>query len=135
MKKRDLVSRLLELKETDPKYLRDMVLSFTVAGQDTTATTLSWFIYMMCKHLPIQEKIAQEVREAINMNDNTSVDEVVSSLNEEAIDKMQYLHAALTETIRLYPVIPMVISVLYKSNLHELNAQAYVFYFLTCLFV
>ncbi|XP_061997034.1 cytochrome P450 704C1-like [Rosa rugosa] len=107
LKKRDLVSRRLELKDTDPKYLRDIVLCVTVAGQDTTASSLSWFVYMMCKHLHIQEKIAQEVREVINLKDNVSVDELAASLDQEALNKMQYLHAALSETIRLYPSVPM----------------------------
>ncbi|PRQ59951.1 putative abieta-7,13-dien-18-ol hydroxylase [Rosa chinensis] len=107
LKKRDLVSRRLELKDTDPKYLRDIVLCVTVAGQDTTASSLSWFVYMMCKHLHIQEKIAQEVREVINLEDNSSIDELAASLDQEALDKMQYLHAALSETIRLYPSVPM----------------------------
>ncbi|PRQ58490.1 putative abieta-7,13-dien-18-ol hydroxylase [Rosa chinensis] len=107
LKKRDFVSRRLEMKDTDPKYLRDMVLCVTVAGQDTTASSLSWFVYMMCKHLHIQEKIAQEVREVINLKDKPSVDELAASLDQEALNNMQYLHAALSETIRLYPAIPM----------------------------
>ncbi|XP_062002282.1 cytochrome P450 704C1-like [Rosa rugosa] len=107
LKKKDFVSRLLETCETDPKYLRDMVLTFIAAGKDTTASTLSWFLYMMCKHLDIQEKIAQEVREATGLNNSSSVDEVATNLTEEALNKMQYLHAALNETLRLYPTVPM----------------------------
>ncbi|XP_050387859.1 cytochrome P450 704C1-like [Argentina anserina] len=116
-KKRDLVSRRLELKDTDPKYLRDIVLCVTVAGQDTTATSLSWFVYMMCKHPHIQEKIAMEVREVTNlMRDNSSVDELEPSLTDEALNKMQYLHAALTETLRLYPVVPMNIRMCFSDD-------------------
>ncbi|KAM5557182.1 cytochrome P450 704C1 [Rosa sericea] len=107
LKKTDFISRLLETKETDPKYLRDMVLTFIAAGKDTTASALSWFFYMMCKHLDVQEKIAQEVREATGLNNNSSADEVAASLTEEALNKMQYLHAALNETLRLYPTVPM----------------------------
>ena len=116
MKKGDILSRFLELKQTDPKYLKDIILSFMTAGKDTTATTLSWFIYMLCKHPHLQEKIAQEVREATKLKDNSSIDELASSVTEEALDKMQYLHAALTETLRLYPAIPVVISVLLMSS-------------------
>lgn len=116
MKKGDILSRFLELKQTDPKYLKDIILSFMTAGKDTTATTLSWFIYMLCKHPHLQEKIAQEVREATKLKDNSSIDELASSITEEALDKMQYLHAALTATLRLYPAIPVVISVLLMSS-------------------
>ncbi|KAJ4956547.1 hypothetical protein NE237_013330 [Protea cynaroides] len=105
LKKDDILSRFLELNETDPKYLRDIVLNFLVAGRDTTATTLSWFLYMLCKHPHIQEKIAKEIKEATSMNENKSFDEFAASLTEENLDKMQYLYAALTETLRLYPAV------------------------------
>ncbi|XP_050265970.1 cytochrome P450 704C1-like isoform X2 [Quercus robur] len=107
MKKGDILSRFLELRKTDPKYLKDIILSFMIAGKDTTASTLSWFIYLLCKHPHIQEKIALEVRESTNLKDNSSIDELANSITEEALDRMQYLHAALTETLRLYPVVPV----------------------------
>ncbi|KAL4604317.1 hypothetical protein ACB092_10G185200 [Castanea dentata] len=107
MKKGDILSRFLELRKTDPKYLKDIILSFMIAGKDTTASTLSWFIYLLCKHPHIQEKIALEVRESTNLKDNSSIDELANSITEEALVRMQYLHAALTETLRLYPAVPV----------------------------
>ncbi|KAB2598616.1 cytochrome P450 704C1-like [Pyrus ussuriensis x Pyrus communis] len=107
LKKEDIISRLLESQETDPKYLRDLILCLISAGKDTTASTLTWFIYMLCKHPHIQEKVAQEVREATNLEDSSCIDEVAASLTEEALEKMQYLHAALSETLRLYPAVPL----------------------------
>ncbi|KAL6123320.1 hypothetical protein ACLB2K_075842 [Fragaria x ananassa] len=116
LKKRDFISRLLETRETDPKYLRDMVLSFIAAGKDTTASALSWFFYMMCNNLDIQEKIAQEVREATGLNSTSRADEVASNLTEEALGKMQYLHAALSETLRLYPTVPLDARVCFSND-------------------
>ncbi|XP_044505204.1 cytochrome P450 704C1-like isoform X1 [Mangifera indica] len=103
VKKEDIVSRFLDLKETDPKYLRDIVLSFVTAGKDTTASTLSWFLYMLCKHPHIQERIAKEVIQATQMTDDSSTEELAAGITEETIEKMHYLHAVLTETLRLYP--------------------------------
>lgn len=108
MKEGDVLSRFLELRKTDPKYLKDIILSFIIAGKDTTALTLSWFLYMLCKHPPIQEKIAQEVKETTKARDASTLDELAASITEESLDKMQYLHAALTETLRLYPPVPVV---------------------------
>ncbi|XP_059306293.1 cytochrome P450 704C1-like [Lycium ferocissimum] len=107
MKKSDILSRFLEMNETDPKYLKDIILSFIIAGKDTTASTLSWFFYMMCKYPLLQEKIAEEVKKATGINQNSSIDELAKSITDDALDKMQYFHASLTETLRLYPAIPV----------------------------
>ncbi|TXG62726.1 hypothetical protein EZV62_009720 [Acer yangbiense] len=72
IKKDDILSRFLQATETDPKYLRDIILNFIVAGKDTTATSLSWFIYVLCKHPEVQEKVAQEVKEAMSVTDITN---------------------------------------------------------------
>ncbi|XP_024184309.1 cytochrome P450 704C1 [Rosa chinensis] len=116
LKKRDFISRLLEMKETNPKYIKDMGVNFIIAGKDTVATALSWLFYMLCKYPRIQEKISQEVREATNMKDNSSMDELAASLTEEVLDKMQYLHAALTETLRLYPAVPVNAKVCFSDD-------------------
>ncbi|MCL7041901.1 hypothetical protein MKW94_009756 [Papaver nudicaule] len=105
--KKDILSRFIASNVTDPKYLRDIILNFIIAGRDTTAATLSWFLYRLCKHPHIQETIAQEVREATKLKDNMSFGDFAASMTEEAIGKMQYLHAALSETLRLHPAVPM----------------------------
>ncbi|XP_026405889.1 cytochrome P450 704C1-like [Papaver somniferum] len=107
MKKDDILSRFLASNVTDPKYLRDIILNFIIAGRDTTAATLSWFLYMLCKHPHIQVTVAQEVREATRVKDNLSFEEFAALVTEEALEKMQYLHAAITETLRLHPAVPM----------------------------
>lgn len=113
MKKEDILSRFLVEREKDPanmtdKYLRDIILNFLIAGKDTTAGTLSWFIYMLCKHPWVQDKVAQQVKEATKACKNTEIDEFARNLTDKALDGMHYLHAALTETLRLYPSVPLV---------------------------
>lgn len=120
MKKEDILSRFLVEKKKDPKklndqYLRDIILNFIIAGRDTTAVTLSWFFYMLCKHPSLQEKLAREIKEATKTNDSISIAEFTSRLTQEALDKMQYLHAALTETLRIYPAVPEVIFFLFSN--------------------
>nr|GMC90912.1 cytochrome P450 704C1-like isoform X1 [Ipomoea batatas] len=106
-KKNDILSRFLLLTETNPRYLRDVTLNFMVAGKDTTAISLSWFIYMLCKHPSIQEKVAREIKEVTKVDKITDIEEFAVNMPEEALEKMQYLHAALTETLRLCPVLPV----------------------------
>lgn len=92
------------------QYLRDITLNFIIAGKDTSANTLTWFFYMLCKHPLVQEKVAREVREATEADSNLSAHDFAQLITEAALEKMQYLHAALTETLRLYPAVPVVTS-------------------------
>ncbi|KAF3577906.1 hypothetical protein DY000_02028792, partial [Brassica cretica] len=109
----DILSRFLVEREKDPermndKYLRDIILSFMIAGKDTTAASLSWFLYMLCKNPLVQEKIVREIRDVTSSHEETTdVKGSVESIDEEALDQMQYLHAALSETLRLYPAVPV----------------------------
>ncbi|XP_049936008.1 cytochrome P450 704C1-like isoform X2 [Nymphaea colorata] len=110
--KEDILSRFLLESEKNPetmndRYLRDIILNFMFAGKDTTGGTLSWFIYLLCKHPLIQEKIAQEVKEIVGSCEKGQFTQFVEKLTEGALEKLQYLHAALSETLRLYPAVPL----------------------------
>lgn len=115
--KGDIMSRFMVQSEKDQmkmndQYLRDIILNFIIAGKDTSANTLTWFFYMLCKHPLVQEKVAGEVRgatQATQDENEISTYEFAQKITEEALEKMQYLHAALTETLRLYPAVPVVI--------------------------
>lgn len=115
-KQGDILSRFLQVKEYDSTYLRDIILNFVIAGKDTTAATLSWFMYMLCKYPEVQEKAAKEVREATNTKGISSCTEFVSSVTDEAIEKMNYLHATLTETLRLYPAVPVDAKICFSND-------------------
>ncbi|VAH65365.1 unnamed protein product [Triticum turgidum subsp. durum] len=109
--KDDLLSRFIQAStrdagEVDYKHLRDMILNIVMAGKDTTAGALAWFLYMMCKHPEVQERISEEAADAGEAT--SSIDDFSRSLTDEALNKMHYLHAALTETLRLYPSLPLV---------------------------
>ncbi|XP_049936009.1 LOW QUALITY PROTEIN: cytochrome P450 704C1-like [Nymphaea colorata] len=111
-RKEDILSRFLLESKKNPetmndRYLRDIILNFMFAGKDTTAGTLSWFTYLLCKHPLIQEKIAQEVKETVGSCEKGQFTQFVEKLTEGALEKLQYLHAALSETLRLYPAVPI----------------------------
>nr|GMN30288.1 hypothetical protein TIFTF001_046415 [Ficus carica]GMN30301.1 hypothetical protein TIFTF001_046417 [Ficus carica] len=113
--KEDILLRFLTENEKNPEemndqYLRDIILNFMIAGKDTSANTLSWFFYMLCKSPLVQEKVAQEVRDVIGGKPNqnkANIDDVVAAITDATLDQMHYLHAALTETLRLYPAVPV----------------------------
>lgn len=113
--KEDVLSRFIAESEKNPEtmtdqYLRDTMFGFLVAGKDTTANTLSWFFYMLCKNPLIQEKVSQEVIDITcsKENDDANFDDFMATITDETLENMHYLHATLSETLRLYPAVPMV---------------------------
>ncbi|XP_065864428.1 cytochrome P450 704C1 [Euphorbia lathyris] len=110
--KEDILSRFLVESEKDPermndKYLRDIILSFMIAGKDTSANTLSWFFYMLCKNPLVQEKLAQEVSQITQEEEQEEVEDFMAKVTDDKLDQMHFLHAILTETLRLYPAVPV----------------------------
>nr|AYV88890.1 cytochrome P450 oxidase CYP704A151 [Polygala tenuifolia] len=111
--KEDILSRFLLESKKDPEkmndqYLRDITLNFLLAGKDTTANTLSWFFYLLCKNPLVQEKIAQEINDVTYSRESeVSMDEFVVRVTDATLEQMHYLHAALSETLRLYPAVPV----------------------------
>ncbi|KAG6728219.1 hypothetical protein I3842_02G162600 [Carya illinoinensis] len=84
------------------QYLRDLILNFMIAGKYTSV------IFMLCKNPLIQEKIAQEVRDVAGSHGKgANVDEFAANITDATLDHMHYLHAALTEILRLYPAVPV----------------------------
>lgn len=129
--KNDILTRFIELSE-DPnnklidKSLRDVVLNFVIAGRDTTATTLTWAIYMVMTHSSVAEKLYLELKSfeedgakeekvsfvQYNMENpesfNHRVTQFARLLNYDSLGRLYYLHAVITETLRLYPAVPQV---------------------------
>ncbi|XP_009629443.1 cytochrome P450 704B1-like [Nicotiana tabacum] len=121
--KQDILSRFVELGK-DPennmtdKSLRDIVLNFVIAGRDTTATTLSWAIYMIMTHEHVAEKLYAELKsleENVSLHQYDAEDpesvnrraiQFAGLLNYDSLGKLYYLHAVITETLRLYPAVP-----------------------------
>ncbi|KAF4318741.1 hypothetical protein JM18_006532 [Phytophthora kernoviae] len=89
-------------EQIDPKYLRDIVVTFMTAGRDTTAAALSWFFYILNQHPETEKKIREEMA--------SKLPELVSggipSPSMLQVNELVNLEAALKETLRLYPAVP-----------------------------
>ena len=104
----DLLSRFMKKKESySDSFLQHVALNFILAGRDTSSVALSWFFYMMIQNPRIEEKI---LREICNVLMETRGDDVAKWVEEplgfEELDRLIYLRAALSETLRLYPSVP-----------------------------
>lgn len=95
----DLLDLLLD--GTDPKTkrqmntaeLRDNLLTFIVAGHETTALTLSWALYLMGFDQAVQQKARAEAQTVLQGRAATGAD----------VENLPYIRQIIDETLRLYP--------------------------------
>ena len=76
----------------------DNAITFYAAGHETTATTLSWAIYLLAAQPELQEEARAEAIAALSQND-------IATLS----DRLPLLRQILDETMRLYPSVVQII--------------------------
>ncbi|KAK9725981.1 hypothetical protein RND81_05G181700 [Saponaria officinalis] len=102
-KNEDLLSRFIVTSKNNAKLLRDVVISVILAGKDTTSTGLSWFFWLLSKNPEVTEKIRFEVGQIRARYKK----QVKDTFEYEELNEMHYLHGAISESLRLYPPVPV----------------------------
>ncbi len=97
----DILSVALESGGFTEDNLIDQLMTFLAAGHETTASAMTWAIYLLCVHPQVQKRLRAEIREKLPSIDD---DKPISSLD---IDHMPYLHAVCSEVLRYYPSVPV----------------------------
>jgi unspecific monooxygenase len=96
----DILSLMMAARDEDAQPMRDEelkdeLITLLFAGHETTATLLSWSLYQIHRHAEVLARLAAEL----------------APLGDEpdlmAIIKLPYLNAVYQETLRMYPVIPI----------------------------
>ncbi|XP_031476983.1 cytochrome P450 86B1-like [Nymphaea colorata] len=113
--KSDLLSVIMRLKDEEgspysDKFLRDICINFILAGRDTSSVALSWFFWLLEQNPAVEEKILDEIHRIVAARESSKAEKEGSSkvvLTAEEVKKMEYLHAALSEALRLYPSVPV----------------------------
>ena len=77
--------------------LRDNLITFLIAGHETTALTLSWALYLLALDPETQKRAAKEARAVLGDRAATAED----------VAKLPFVQQVLYETLRLYPPIPV----------------------------
>uniref|UniRef100_A0A7N0RFT7 O-acyltransferase WSD1 C-terminal domain-containing protein n=1 Tax=Kalanchoe fedtschenkoi TaxID=63787 RepID=A0A7N0RFT7_KALFE len=98
----EAVAKCNSLNKNFDKFIRDAAISILAAGRDTESTTLSWFFWHVYTNPSVESKIRSELRAAFGMADG----EPWRFPSFRELNKLVYLHAALCETLRLYPAVP-----------------------------
>ncbi|XWS52863.1 hypothetical protein CRYUN_Cryun11dG0108700 [Craigia yunnanensis] len=93
----DLLSRFMGTINDD-KYLRDIVISFLLAGRDTVASGLTSFFWLLSQNPEVESAIRDELERVMG-----SSEQQFASFDQ--MREMHYLHAALYESLRLFPPV------------------------------
>ena len=99
----DVLSMLVDARDehgqpmTDDE-LRDEMLTLLIAGHETTATTLAWTLHHLLEHPAALEVVRAELRDVVG----------TGPVQPEHAERLVQLDAAIKETLRLTPIIPLV---------------------------
>ncbi|KAL9006362.1 MAG: hypothetical protein Q9188_000898 [Gyalolechia gomerana] len=102
----DLLSVTLSSAHFSDTDLVNQLMTFLLAGHETTASAFSWAICMLCAHPDMQTRLRAEIRS--NIPDPRSLD---SSISASEIDRLPYLNAVCNEVLRVYPPLPITVRV------------------------
>lgn len=104
----DLLSRFMRKKEGySDKFLQEVALNFILAGRDTSSVALSWFFWLVSQNPTVEDKIIREICTVLIETRGADHKKWVEDpLVFDEVDRLIYLKAALSETLRLYPSVP-----------------------------
>jgi len=96
----DLMTMVKDVVDTETgerlshEQIRNEMVTYLIAGHETTAHTLTWVFYMLSKHPAHARRVQQELHEVLGGRAPTVAE----------LDRLEVMHRVIQETMRLYPV-------------------------------
>ncbi|KAI6119962.1 cytochrome P450 [Pisolithus croceorrhizus] len=82
----------------DRAVIRDEIVNILLAARDTTASTLTFLVYMLSEHPNVLRRLRAEVLCSVGDSRRPTYDDV---------REMKYMRAVINETLRLYAPVPL----------------------------
>ncbi|XP_061357359.1 cytochrome P450 81Q32-like [Gastrolobium bilobum] len=100
-----IIDLMLDLQRDDPQFyteetIKALILAMLVAGSETSAITMEWSLSLLLNNPDAMKKTRFEIDTYVGQH---------HLLNELDTAKLKYLQNVITETMRLYPVAPLMI--------------------------
>ncbi|TKY44690.1 steroid 17alpha-monooxygenase or 17alpha-hydroxyprogesterone aldolase [Spatholobus suberectus] len=84
----------------DRTNTKAIVITMIIVAIDTSATTVEWAMSELLKHPRVMKKLQDELESVVGMN---------RKVEESDMEKLPYLDLVVKETLRLYPVAPLLV--------------------------
>lgn len=84
------------------------MMTFLLAGHETTATAMIWAIYLLCKHKDVQDKLREEIR--------AKIPSLAHDITASDLDDCHYLQAFCSEVLRLWAPVSLTMRVAAKDT-------------------
>lgn len=94
----DLLIEIAEEKGLSDMEVIHELATFIAAGHDTVPYTLLYTLMCVGSHPPVQQRIYEELQQVLGSDDVTK----------QNLSSLVYLEATIKETMRLYPIAPVV---------------------------
>ncbi len=104
--KRDIIAVALKSGAFSVQELSDQVMTFLAAGHETTASAMTWTIYLLSKYPKVQATLREEILATIPRQSDQA-----QSVTATTIDSLRYLQAVCNESIRLFPPVALTVRV------------------------
>ncbi|CAK3821081.1 P450 monooxygenase [Lecanosticta acicola] len=99
----DLASHMIQSGHFTDYEIASQLLTYLVAGQETTAGAINWIYYLLARDARRQSLLRSEIRDALGgFSDVDSQNDLASIL-----EGLPYLNGVINETLRLYPNVPV----------------------------
>jgi cytochrome P450 len=101
----DLLARLLRACDAETgrsmpdELLVDNVLSFLIAGYDTTAFSLTWTLYLIAQSAEWEARMLREIEQVVGTGPVTSAH----------VERLETVQQVLNESLRLFPTAPIIV--------------------------
>ncbi|CAA7403015.1 unnamed protein product [Spirodela intermedia] len=118
------------------KFLRDTTLNLMLAGRDTTGAGLAWFSWLVSQHPDVEQKILDELKPILaGLPESRRANLVVFAADD--LSSAVYLQAALCESLRLFPPVPMEHKSAVKADVlpsgHKVEPKTKILFNLYCM--
>ncbi|KAI0763276.1 cytochrome P450 [Trametes elegans] len=111
----NMASSITEGQRLSDDMIIDECTTFLSAGHETTAITLSWFMYSVGRYPHVQEKLRSELLGLTT--EHPTIEQLLS---------LKYLDNVLREVVRLYPAIPSSLRMAVEDDLLPLGDPVYI---------